>query len=224
MWLEAVPESTDHSEKCPTCGSPVRRRTYGVLYAGAYVSDGKRVEIRRQPTEGYFDPVVFDSITQYFDGGFYRLWPSNTYFANGSTSLHRAVWRVAFGPIPKGCHIHHKDRNPANNAITNLECLPRSEHLSLSWHESKGQRPEGFSDLAKERAAEWHRSEAGRLWHRRHAKRSQGWKKWRREPKPCLYCGKTFQALVRRNGSEQKYCHPNCKAAHYRRRKASGIG
>lgn len=217
MWLEAVCKSEGHSEECPTCGGGVRRRAYGEMYAGAYVQDGKRVEMRRTPAAGYSDPVVLDQLTQYFDGGLYRLWPSEKYLSRGGKKLHRAVWESAFGAIPPKCHIHHADNNPENNSLANLECLPAREHLS-----ERGQtNPAGVSDLARERAKEWHKSDAGRLWHKRHAERSKGWLKWKREPKDCPICGNTFDALVRDSGNSQVYCGNNCKATAYRRRNAS---
>lgn len=220
MWLEKVSESEDHPEKCPTCGSCVQRRSYGEMYAGSQVLDGQRVEIRRVPNEGFADPVHLDPITQYFNGGLYRLWPNETYFARGGKKLHRDVWSSAFGPIPDGHHIHHRDANPKNNALSNLECIEAREHFKLTWEQSSKREKRDFSDLARERAAEWHRSEEGRLWHKRLAERTQGWTKWRREQMACLWCSKLFEGIVRKSGNQQKFCHPNCKAAYYRKRKA----
>ena len=212
MWLESVPGSKDHAEKCPTCGGAVRRRKHRAMHAGSFVLDGKRVEIRRVPDPEHIDPIVLDPLTQYFDGGLYRLWPSETYYSRGGKKLHRDVWESAFGPIPRGCHIHHRDTNPANNALDNLECLPSSEHLSITWK----YRP--ISQKTRDAAAEWHRSEAGRLWHRRHAKRQKSWTKWKREDRPCDFCGKVFKALIRKSGWSQRFCSLLCKAADYRRR------
>lgn len=222
MRMEEIPQSEDHETRCPTCRSVIRRRPHGKMHAGSYVQDGERVEICREPRAGFADPIVLDAITQYFDGGLYRLWPGETYYTRGGKKLHRDVWEDAFGPIPKGCHIHHRNSDPADNAIANLECLDAAEHRRVERRsplEAKG--GEHFSEFARDRAAEWHRSEAGRLWHKRHAKRSKSWTKWKREPRPCLQCGKEFDCLVRANGHEQKFCHPNCKAAHYRARKAA---
>ena len=39
------------------------------------------------------------------------------------------VWERAHGPIPKGFVIHHLDRDPLNDAITNLQLQTRAEHL-----------------------------------------------------------------------------------------------
>lgn len=41
---------------------------------------------------------------------------------------HRIVWESIHGEIPAGFHIHHKDRNPGNNDIGNLEMLTYKEH------------------------------------------------------------------------------------------------
>jgi hypothetical protein len=42
---------------------------------------------------------------------------------------HHYVWEKATGiKIEKGFCIHHKDRNPLNNSIENLEYMKISEH------------------------------------------------------------------------------------------------
>jgi hypothetical protein len=188
------------------------------MHAGSFVQDGERVEIRAVPYEWYRDPIRLDPITWYFDGGLYRLWPSEQYPSRGGKKLHRDAWAAAFGAIPKGCHIHHRDSNVQNNALANLECLDAKEHLSATWKPRKIY----FSDEARQLAADWHGSEAGRIWHRRHAKRSKSWTKWKRADKPCEFCGETFSALERAT-IPQRYCSNNCKASHYRQRKASGL-
>jgi hypothetical protein len=40
----------------------------------------------------------------------------------------RVVWEQARGPMPRGHVIHHRDRDPLNDAIENLACLSRAEH------------------------------------------------------------------------------------------------
>lgn len=45
--------------------------------------------------------------------------------------MHRYVWEKAHGPIPAGHCIFHKDRNPANNALENLEILPKSQMVHV---------------------------------------------------------------------------------------------
>lgn len=218
MRLEAIHPSEDHEARCPTCGGAVHRRVFGEMHAGSFISDGERVEIRRVPAAEYRDPVYLDEITQYFDGGLYRMWPSEAYLARGGKRLHRDVWKTAFGPIPKGCHIHHRDGNVLNNKLENLECVPSSEHLSESW--AKRVKPEDgwFSATARNKAAEWHSSPEGRLWHKRNAAKSKNWTKWKREEKPCDHCGTKFMALIRAGANPGKFCSSACKAAAYRER------
>lgn len=219
MRLEAVHCAEDHETGCPTCGGKVHKRVFGEMYAGSFVLDGQRVEIRQVVDPDYRDPIYLDEITQYFDGGLYRLWPSDSYLSRGGKKLHRDAWASAFGPIPPNCHIHHRDGNVLNNRLENLECMDASEHCSISW-QAKPKPVDGqyFSADARNKAAEWHKSPEGRLWHKRHAKRSKGWTKWKREEKPCEKCGKLHMALVRKSGNSGKYCSQACKVAAYRDR------
>lgn len=218
MRMEAIHRAEDHDQKCPSCRGAIHRRPFGEMYAGSFVLDGERVEIRREPDAEYRDPVYLDEITQYFDGGLYRMWPSETYLSRGGRRIHRDAWRLAFGPIPDGCHIHHRDGNVLNNSIENLECVPASIHLAES--NAKRAKPEEgwFSQTARDKAADWHKSPEGRLWHKRHAERSKSWTKWTREEKPCEHCSKPFLALVRKSGNAGKYCSSICKSANYRER------
>lgn len=41
---------------------------------------------------------------------------------------HTLVWEAANGPVPKGCHIHHKDEDTSNNVLSNLVCWSASKH------------------------------------------------------------------------------------------------
>src|SRR4029077_852901 len=43
---------------------------------------------------------------------------------------HRAVWERAYGPIPDGMVIHHRNRNRSDNRLENLEAVDETEHLS----------------------------------------------------------------------------------------------
>lgn len=44
------------------------------------------------------------------------------------TALHVAVWEHNNGPVPEGYLVHHKDDNPLNNNIDNLELVTPSQH------------------------------------------------------------------------------------------------
>lgn len=41
----------------------------------------------------------------------------------------RVVWEDAHGPVPAGVVIHHKNRDPLDDRIENLEALTRAEHV-----------------------------------------------------------------------------------------------
>lgn len=218
MWMEAIHQSEDNEEKCPTCGGGVRRRIYGEMYAGSFVFNGERVEIRKTPDPDFVNPIVLDPITQYFQGSLYRMWPSERYLSKGGARLHRDVWKSAYGPIPKGCHIHHRDGDVINNQLENLECNNPKEHLSENWKLHKRNQTVHFTSYARERAAEWHQSEEGRAWHKQNAIRTKNWTKWKREERDCPECGIKFQALIRKSGNAQIYCSSACKSAAYRKR------
>lgn len=51
---------------------------------------------------------------------------------NGGKLLHRLIWEEYYGKnIPEGYVIHHKDENPLNNCISNLELMTFPKHVSL---------------------------------------------------------------------------------------------
>lgn len=41
---------------------------------------------------------------------------------------HNLIWEEAYGPIPEGSEVHHKDGDKANNALENLELRDRTSH------------------------------------------------------------------------------------------------
>lgn len=71
--------------------------------------------------------------TQSYDNKNFSLRPSGYYSLTVSprTLMHRYVWEKERGKIPQGYDIHHKDEDKGNNHISNLECLPKSEHTRL---------------------------------------------------------------------------------------------
>jgi len=48
--------------------------------------------------------------------------------------LANGLWQKGNTETPDGCVIHHKDFNPRNNDIANLECLTYSDHNQLHWN------------------------------------------------------------------------------------------
>ena len=149
------------------------------------------------------------STAQEFNGEVY--YKCGFYFQKKGRRLHRTVWESHNGPIPKGYHVHHKDGDTSNNDIANLELLHGSEHLSLHMRDRP---PVPFTDRAREAAAEWHRSEEGKAWHREHYER-QGGVMHVRVDRVCECCGKSFVGDFK-----SKFCSNNCKS---KARRLSGV-
>lgn len=115
-------------------------RLYALYKAGMSLSEiAEKEGCTRQSVFGLFayrgwkmrSPVSLCGV--YFNGGYYTM-RNNGYLGKTTgerTLLHRDVWELHNGEIPRGFDIHHKDGDRTNNAITNLECLSKSEHTRL---------------------------------------------------------------------------------------------
>lgn len=68
--------------------------------------------------------------------------------------IHRYIWEKYNNPIPNGYVIHHKDEDPSNNEIDNLQLMTNSEHVILhntGRHRNLGKR---HTDQAKKNMSE----------------------------------------------------------------------
>ena len=157
-----------------------------------------------------------------YRGRKYRRYPDaqsesdRRYFraAGGAGYLHRHIWEEAHGPIPPDHEIHHRDRDPSNNDVANLACIPRGQHKSFH---GAGRTLEGdHLDAMLSGAAEWHGSDEGRTWHSEHAKRS--WANRTPAKRTCAHCGGAYVTTSRRQAD--RFCSNACKAA---ARRASGV-
>ena len=137
--------------------------------------------------------------------------PSSKYREQGVGRLHQEIWRDAYGPIPAGHHIHHRDGNPLNNSLDNLECVPGKEHqayhMSLLSDEERAERCEWFHKIRR-RASNWHQSSDGRQWHGELSKRL--WKDRESQRYTCQQCGSAFTS---RSHVPPKFCSNACKSA-----------
>lgn len=150
-------------------------------------------------------------------GPYYRRYQ---FGKSGPSSLHRAKWEHYRGPIPEGFDIHHRDGDGTNNRLSNLEMVDRREHQrehSLEGHKQGKLKPP--TKLARERAAEWHRSEEGRQWHVQHGKRTWERREW--HWCECQECGRLFRSPYPKRA---KFCHLNCKMTALRRRRGQPVG
>lgn len=47
----------------------------------------------------------------------------------------KVVWEASNGPVPRGSVVHHKDRNPLSDEISNLQAMTRAEHAREHYEE-----------------------------------------------------------------------------------------
>lgn len=137
---------------------------------------------------------VIDDKHQCFLGEIYAERANGGHYASNNT-LHRVVWAYHNGEIPDGYHIHHVDRNTANNDISNLQCLPAAEHRQIH---ATNQRYEktcaicGEKFLSKVKSARYCSSSC--------AHKSTTYEK------SCKHCGKKFTTTHK----EAEFCSTLC--------------
>lgn len=163
---------------------------------------------------------------QWYDGKRFSRYEGNKYFwhktpEKTSVSMHRYVWEHTHrDPIPEGYIIHHIDHNPANNWAGNLEMVENSKHCS---EHMRKRYEEGtiapFSDEAREKATEWHRSDEGRAWHVEHGREVAAKQKECTVDRTCAHCNETYTTLANAS-NRSKFCTPRCQSAF---RRASGV-
>ena len=90
--------------------------------------------------------MVSDTIQEFEGIRYYRC---GRYFQRKGVRLHRVVYERHNGSIPQGCHIHHVDDDPRNNALDNLALLLRS--IILAHHGKRSH----ISAAARSAARQW---------------------------------------------------------------------
>lgn len=145
--------------------------------------------------------VISPTIQEFLGVRYYKCGP---YFQRKGVRLHRVVRERANGrPVPPGWHVHHSDKDRANNQSGNLSLKEDGEHLSA--HGKANDHTKAML-AAREAAKVWHSSPAGREWARRNFRENVGEKIQRRYPKKCEQCGKDFSGLT-----QSRFCSPGCK-------------
>lgn len=157
---------------------------------------------------------ISDTVQKFNGESYYRC---GEYFQRKGKRLHRAVWEYHNGEIPEGYHIHHTDKDKANNSIENLELIYGSEHLSKHMlMPERLEKSRQSIETARIEAAKWHSSPEGIAFHSKLGR--ENWNVRELHTYKCSFCGKEFQTkYVYPNGSNH-FCHPNCKAKYRTRR------
>lgn len=167
------------------------------------------------------DYIIIDGIWFYKEkkGKYYM---GNVKDENGKRHPVRAhvyVWKKHYGDIPKGYVVHHKDHDPRNNDISNLELMPLTAHSSMHSLEHIDNSRENLLNAAIPAAATWHKSEEGNEWHKEQYEKYAR-EKWNQKIiLICQQCGKEYET-VHAKASRSRFCSNNCKSAF---RRASAV-
>ena len=128
-------------------------------------------------------------------------------------SLHRDMWVDAYGPIPSGMHLHHKDGNPFHNELSNFELKRAGQHMAdhMCNPRRKRQSRRNMLRYGIPAARAWHASDAGKKWHSERAKKQ--WKNPKIFRRICEECHKPFNAFHQAT----RRCSDHCHARFWRR-------
>jgi len=133
--------------------------------------------------------------------------------------LHRYKWEKVNGPVPKGCHIHHIDKNNLNNDIENLQAITFKEHRKEHWNEERSEKHKEILRSINHLAKAWHKSEEGSEWHKEHARIVAEAQSKIKCNLICEQCGKEFETPGQCK-KHTRFCSNACKSESRRR---SGI-
>jgi hypothetical protein len=175
------------------------------------------VEYDENKKYAYFNNMKFtrDEITGYYLS-------SKATKNNKRQRLHVYVWEYYKGEVPLGYEVHHKDENKNNNEPDNFEILISIKHRKLHANEIKydDKRLEKMKIILREKAQpkakEWHASQDGRDWHKRHYYEMKD-KLYIKVKTICNVCSKEFLSPGRET---DKFCSNKCKSAF---RRKSGV-
>lgn len=169
------------------------------------------MEIKEEVITKVVRYIEFDGIRFYPDKRGY--WLGQRRGSKKPVRLHIYVWEYYNGPIPKGYQVHHKDFNPDNNEIENLELLSKADHLSYHAKlQDKTWARENLLKNAVPAAAAWHSSEEGHAWHSAHAKESLVPLFDKKVTKVCQFCGEEYE-VPEFLSENSRFCSNNCKSA-----------
>lgn len=125
--------------------------------------------------------------------------------------LHRVIYETYVGPIPKGCHVHHKDHDRSNNTVENLVVMTCHEHRMIHsaelTHDERMILRKRMLTCAIPAAAKWHKSKESHEFHVRHFQEVKG-ALFKKVEKKCKNCGCVFTGLTK-----TKFCSNRCKSA-----------
>lgn len=145
--------------------------------------------------------------------------------------LHRAIWEKANGHIPEGHHIHHRNRDPSDNHLGNLQCLTASDHHRLHGSDPRKRSTKTYGPaLCLQCSKPFEKVVPKSIYcsracltkasnHQRHVKLSVQRAEFRAGRK-CLCCGKPFE----RSRRDAVHCSMRCAVVTGKRARNARIG
>ena len=137
--------------------------------------------------------------------------------------MHRYVWEFYNTKIPDGYEVHHIDFDRSNNNISNLQLLTVSEHKKLHGElltdEQREWRRNNLIQNAQPKAAEWHKSDAGKQLHKALIAQQRKLGVFKHKL-TCTNCGKMFVGEKR---TKNIFCSNACKSAYRRKNKTDNV-
>lgn len=120
---------------------------------------------------------------------------------------HVWVWESTFGKAQKGYHIHHIDENKSNNDVSNLELLNVKDHVNKHLTPQRIEAKKTHMEKIRPLTKEWHASDEGREWHRKHGIKT--WEERKYFQMVCHHCEKFIETKT----FHQEFCSNRCKSA-----------
>lgn len=166
-----------------------------------------RIDVLERDLESPPVVEVIDDTHQKFDGVTYVLVTDGHY--RHLCSVHRAVYNYYYGGVEKDFAIHHIDENKANNEISNLQLLTKTEHHKLH-------RPKGYEMACHKNFKEFTCRTCGKKFvacsngkncYCSEQCRTKGNYIHKHKDHVCQWCGKTFQSAR----SDVRFCSPYCR-------------
>lgn len=143
-------------------------------------------------------------------------------YYRGKVASHKLVCKKFVGDVPKGYHIHHKDKNHFNDDIDNLDILSRRDHIRVHNKDSELQARRGRNNrianydhmklVATKSIVSYNKSEKGRAESRNRAIHMRDLQKVYKHENPELFHIKRSLATMKSNCTRYHNNYPaNCE-------------
>lgn len=110
------------------CGSCQRTKQAKYQWAHNSASIRKGLRLGGLKRRFRFSDISASSNWGRKNDGRYWIWYWDDLNQHRTIYRYQWVWIQAHGPIPKGYHVHHKNENPSDDRLENLEMLAKGVH------------------------------------------------------------------------------------------------